>query len=207
MSMTLLYAVTEILNTVFPDAAPSAITAGGSWPSRSYTTDDDSNALRVLDRVSQLVHMQDIERLWTPAVTLTAADNKIEFASGEEGPPHVRRVRGAGKDTGRRLGLQGTLLKDLSSNSTTFTTGVTVVLDYVQELEFHQVDTSIQPLILAIAKWDFYRNRRPDNRATIEMLREDVAAQARGILTEQQSRGTMSPGGYLAQFLATRSEG
>ena len=176
-----------LINETDRPATPSW-TSGGSWPNLSYTTDFDSRAKEMLDRYSKRVHLTGPERLWTPAVTLTAADSKIEFASGEEGPANIVRVRGNGKDRGRPLGVvvSGglTLLKDLTINSTAFNNGDTVIVDYVQEVEFDGVDSMIQPLIVDIAKYHFVRTYRSEDKELVMMVAEDAKVAASTIAAE-----------------------
>lgn len=206
--MTSLEAVRQMLALINGTDRPSSASWSGSWPALTYTTDIDSRAKEKLDMVSRRVHISGPERLWTPAVTLTAADNKIEFAAGEEGPANVIRVRGNGKDKGRPLAVVNvagaTLLKDLATNSTTWNTGTTVIVDYVQEKEFDDVDSMIQPLIFAIAAYEFVREQKPQDRDLLLFLRDD-AEQARQTIAAESTM--LSHGGASGYILGTLSGG
>lgn len=206
--MTSIEAVRQMVQLVNGTDRPSAGSWSGTWPALTYTTDIDSRAKEKLDMVSRRVHISGPERLWTPAVTLTAADSKIEFASGEEGPANVIRVRGNGKDKGRPLAVvkvaSATLLKDLATNSTTFTNGTTVIVDYVEEKEFDGVDSLIQPLIFAIASYEFVREQKPQDRDLLLFLRDD-AEQARQTIAAESTM--ITSGGASGYILGSLSGG
>jgi hypothetical protein len=174
---------------------PDDLDSTGSWPSQSFTGSVESAAERMLNRASTMIHLDGPDLLWDRNVEVTSHASNGTINVGVELPDNTILARGSGRSV---VTLRGTSLVNLTgdSNSANFGNGTKIRLDYVVEREFQNVETSVQPVIVALAKYNWYRNKGDGDPMHTQILREElaIAAQSAGMVPDVRDPSTEGAG-------------